>query len=788
MVVADSASFDLGSVLTVSAWVKTDVTTRQTILGHIEGTGYWQFEMDAQGDGSFGITTPGMWTAYTYSGHFTSGSWVYLTVTRSGTGTGTTIPYVNAEAKSLWNDAGNDFVDPSEMNFGKRTTGTQWLDGVLDEVRISSVARSAAWIAYEYANMNAADGGLTWGAAQSLARNLLKSVSVNPSGAGATPEVVAGTWSAEIANPGGIFHPFHPTSAYADYFRVGRKVRISIGGVYGGTAYYWQRIIGYMDAPTFNNTKRQVSLSGMDYMKSLADTALRSPGNYWGATATYSTVASVMVLGSEIYNEADAMEIEHEANNVASWVVTDGTFESFASGGGGSTYVGLLQPIDETDAPVTYDNDVGSFTIGVTYVVSFKYKRTSPWTPGTELSCYIYESGTVTVWGSIANLKSATWATASFSFVCPKTTTARMTFKMSAQYKAGAVDIQVDRISIKPQTGDAINAPYELPTESNGPCLAVLDGAAIWFGQANDEWTFDEATNLLTFSEKKIMAAGTDNLVIYYFTTQTLENVAADILANGPDDLGGGAGLYANRAAALAAMDYTPTGITIPRVWFDAGMPILDAIRKICERCNYRFWFDELGVPHFKPAPTAGTADFAFESFGDLAGLDDHQDLEQLRNRIVIDGAEQAMYAPREDRDRSRLTGSAYDQASIDTYKEHTEPIRNHLFQDQASLNAMCATLLAARKDPKWYASLTVPHCAVPLEVGDCIAWNIAFQPGGAEQTVTGIIVGIELQNAAATYTCEIWQSPPLSSPPLSSPLRYPFRLFPGPRFLGLNT
>jgi len=42
-----------------------------------------------------------------------------------------------------------------------------YFDGLMDEVRISSVARSAAWIAYEYANMNSAVGGLTWGAEQS---------------------------------------------------------------------------------------------------------------------------------------------------------------------------------------------------------------------------------------------------------------------------------------------------------------------------------------------------------------------------------------------------------------------------------------------------------------------------------------------------------------------------------------------------------------------------------------------------------------------------------------------
>ena len=38
-----------------------------------------------------------------------------------------------------------------------------YVDGILDEMRVSAATRSAEWIAYEYANMNPADGGLTWG-------------------------------------------------------------------------------------------------------------------------------------------------------------------------------------------------------------------------------------------------------------------------------------------------------------------------------------------------------------------------------------------------------------------------------------------------------------------------------------------------------------------------------------------------------------------------------------------------------------------------------------------------
>lgn len=45
----------------------------------------------------------------------------------------------------------------------------QPFDGLLDEIRVATTGRSAEWIAYEYANMNPADGGLTWGSEEHTA-------------------------------------------------------------------------------------------------------------------------------------------------------------------------------------------------------------------------------------------------------------------------------------------------------------------------------------------------------------------------------------------------------------------------------------------------------------------------------------------------------------------------------------------------------------------------------------------------------------------------------------------
>ena len=117
------------------------------------------------------------------------------------------------------------------------------------------------------------------------------------------------------------------------------------------------------------------------------------------------------------------------------------------------------------------------------------------------------------------------------------------------------------------------------------------------------------------------------------------------MLAKGPNDVGAGAGLYATGAAALAAMDYTATGVTVPLVWFEPGQSGLQAVQALCERVNYRFWIGYDGTPHFKPAPAVGSAALALTSFGHIQGSQDAQDLSVIANDIVIQGYEQNQFA-----------------------------------------------------------------------------------------------------------------------------------------------
>jgi hypothetical protein len=586
-------------------------------------------------------------------------------------------------------------------------------------------------------------------------KNYLKddSLSVTPSGAGATPEVIAGTWSAEIHNPDGIFHPLNWSSAYREYFRVGRLVRISVGGVFDTGAKYFQRLIGYMDAPKFNHESCTVSLSGCDYAKRLADFELRSPTNHWGTPVTFSTPESTEVLGSEIYNEADAMDTDGEANNVSSWTtLVNATIASVADDEGGDigSYNGEITKTAGFYFGTVADDNVGSVTVGKLYKVSFWHKRAT-----LSFRAYIYADGAWNLTGQITGLTSGDWGPSAFYFTAVKSGTLRLTYRLDRTTVAVAT-ARVDYISIKEVTSYT-NTRYNMPDACNGPYYATLNGVALWYGDTNPPqgWLYDEANKILYFADGYYVAAGTNNLIVYYYTTQTVEGVVADILANGPNDLGGGVGLYANRAAALADMDYTATGATIDRVKFE-GVSALEAIRMLCERVNYRFWFGYDGKPHFKPAPVAGTSAFNFTSFGHLGGLDIAQDLGQIRNRVVIEGIEQAMFAAREDKKTSRFTGTASDATSIATYLEHTESIKNWLFQDQATIDAMCATLLAERKTPKWFSGIALPHQAVPLEVGDTIQYDVSYIPGGTEYAHTAIIRGMSIEGGELRLSCEL--------------------------------
>lgn len=568
-------------------------------------------------------------------------------------------------------------------------------------------------------------------------KHYVEGVSISLGGASKTPNPVAGSWQATLSNKDSIFHPDHPTSPYKDYLKTGRETRISIGAKYGDIEYYWQRMIGFMDEPKFSAPDYKVSISGGDYMKLLQDTELRCPDNYWGTSKTFDSIASDGLVGSEIYNEVDAMDINNEADNVANWVATNCTFVSYADSGGGSSYVGRLTAVEGAWGSAKNLN-VGSATAGKEYKIMFKHRGVGE-VGDSGMRVQIRQASGICK--DKIYYPTDDWKDDTIYFTAKDTGAVQMWLICSA----GISDLRVDQFSIWEYISEE-NRYYELPAESKGAYYVTLDGNPVWQGEVDEGWYHEEDTRRVFFDRNKTIANGTNNLVVYYFTAESPENVVADILVK--------CGLYANRAAALAGMEYTATGITIDRIWFDAGSKCLNAVKKLCERCDYRFYFKYDGTPVFKPKPSPGSTAFTFTDQKHIASVFTYQDRNEIKNRIIIEGMKRAEPVNRDETVPPELRGEAYDQDSIDEYGERTWTIKNHLFQGQTSIDNMVASLLAEYKDPKWYKDIEVPFNPVPLELADKTSWKERLSPT-LEISPAGVIRDIKIDNFSTTYVCE---------------------------------
>lgn len=598
--------------------------------------------------------------------------------------------------------------------------------------------------------------------------NYVQDISLSLGGASMTPNPVEGTWSATIVNADGIFHPDHPTSAFKDYLKTERRVRISIGAMYGGAPVYWQRIIGYMDVPVFNAPDMTVSISGGDYMKRLRETELRRPNNYWGSSATYNSIASDGVIGAEIYVEADAMEIGGgEANNVANWVATNCAFASFADVGGGSAFVGRC--INQVPRPVRLNNpNVGAAVAGMRYQVKFKHRIVGG-VGDISFRVRILQASGICI--DVRYWPTDAWKEETFEFLALDTGPIIWRFAVSTTDH----DLRLDQFSIKTfvpywDRYYELNGGFGVP--ATGPYYVTLDSGAgaipCWQGEGDEDWKYTEdaeagpdppahPAKIVYFNLNKTVPEGVNNLVIYYFTATPLEDVVARLLwYAGVCDPTTDAP-YANEAAAkariVAQAEYVDPAIDIDKVWFEAGTNCLEAIKMICERCDYRFYFKYDGSPVFRPKPTAGAAVFTFVDPKDMTSISTYQEQNEIKNRVVIKGIKQADAWNKEETMPSYLTGEASDAASIATYGERTITINNHLFQTQALLDAMCVTLKDEYHEPKWYSDLEEDFNPVPLEMGDNIQWEEQLSPT-LDIIQTGIIRDIKMDSLSTTYKC----------------------------------
>ncbi|GEM_PF-1895851 len=161
-----------GNPYTVSFWAYWPTTQTYPVLLHLRSNGdavSFYFATAAGGDYQgilFG--SPSTWGKWHENSTDLAGNWVYAVFTYNGQGA-TTIGnfsiYKNGAVRTLVTAGSFGTGDARNLIGDRSTTPVIPFKGVLDEVRVSSAARSAAWIKFEYCNMGGGactDNALTW--------------------------------------------------------------------------------------------------------------------------------------------------------------------------------------------------------------------------------------------------------------------------------------------------------------------------------------------------------------------------------------------------------------------------------------------------------------------------------------------------------------------------------------------------------------------------------------------------------------------------------------------------
>jgi len=174
--VADSASLDVTGQITMEAWVKLPTVYNQKIVGKTDQLVTRGYLFAVQNNsGSLGLY-PEIWdsggTDHTFvSGTFSTSTWTHVAVT-AATG-GNMIGYINAAQVNSISFGGSN-IGTGGTTPKMRIGASPWdspgpvpawpLNGVIDEVRISSTARSPDWLQTEYNNETSPSTFYTLGA------------------------------------------------------------------------------------------------------------------------------------------------------------------------------------------------------------------------------------------------------------------------------------------------------------------------------------------------------------------------------------------------------------------------------------------------------------------------------------------------------------------------------------------------------------------------------------------------------------------------------------------------
>jgi len=154
--VADDNSLDITASITLEAWIKpatVDTNHRRIVIKSHSSWAepYYMYSLWVHSTGlGFGFYD-GTSRRWATKGSITAGSWQYVAATYNGTEQRW---FINGSSVGTENITGTIATNSEPLLIGKALDATTLFHGTIDEVRISSTARSAGWILTSYNNQS----------------------------------------------------------------------------------------------------------------------------------------------------------------------------------------------------------------------------------------------------------------------------------------------------------------------------------------------------------------------------------------------------------------------------------------------------------------------------------------------------------------------------------------------------------------------------------------------------------------------------------------------------------
>jgi len=176
--VADAASLDITSAITLQAWVNPD-TSKTGIQNHYVIDKQNRYSLIIEDNETISFYSAGLSATLTQStGSISLSTWSYLAATYdSGGGSNNLSIYIDDSSPETFTRTGSLPTDNNVLRLGMYSnsggggTVTWGMDGAIDEVRISNIVRAATWLSTEYNNQSAPGTFNVYGGVFSSHRN-----------------------------------------------------------------------------------------------------------------------------------------------------------------------------------------------------------------------------------------------------------------------------------------------------------------------------------------------------------------------------------------------------------------------------------------------------------------------------------------------------------------------------------------------------------------------------------------------------------------------------------------